>query len=297
MLIARLVICVAAPIAFAAPTGFAPEALAATGSPSHTLAGNRVAARHDARDLLGRVRLPSDATGLSSEPRGDGGWLKPVAALDATTARAEVHAWWRVASSPDAVFAFVEAHPPRGANVVSTGSGSGRGSSAESVTFGWRPVPGVSRLRELAVTVTALRGGAGGVLAQAESDWIVPRSPSERVPAGVHEVDVTSAGLDGSARLARSITSPAKVRHVISRIDALPVVQPGAYGCPNLAPDGARRVTLSFRTRAAGRLLARATYIAYADMLVSGPCNPIDFTVRGRPQVPLTGADLAALDT
>jgi hypothetical protein len=297
MLITRLVIGVAAPVAFGAPMAFAPEALAAAGRPIHTLAGNRLAARHDAKDLLGRVRLPSGAARLSSEPRGDGGWLKPELALDATTARAEVHGWWRVTSGPDAVFAFIQAHPPRGAKVVSTGSGSSPSTSSEFVTFGWRPVAGVLRLRELAVTVTGLPGGATGVLAQAEADWIVPRRPSERVPAGVHEVDVTSAGLDGSAKLTGSITSPAKVRRVIARIDALPVVQPVSYGCPNLSADGARRVSLSFRTRTGARALARATYIAYAGMQVSGPCNPIDFSIRGRPQVPLTGADLATLDT
>jgi hypothetical protein len=76
----------------------------------------------------------------------------------------------------------------------------------------------------------------------------------------------------------------AKVQTIVRWFDALGIVQGGAvYHCPALL--GGSRVTLDFRS-ASRALLARA-------VLPSGrfstECNPIGFSIHGRPQTPLVG--------
>jgi hypothetical protein len=267
---------------------------AAPSKPVPTSASNQRAARLDAAKRLRSLGLPAAATRSPTEPAGDGGWLKPLHALTATTVNADVHAWWLVPGGPDSVLAYIKAHPPAGSKLYTTGSGyNGRsGRTVESLGYIWPAIPAVLGLRELAVSVTSLSGTVTGVLAQAESDWIVPRPPSERVPAGAHEIDVTSAKLDGPTTVSLSLTNAAKVRRIASLIDAMPIVQPATYSCPELTAVGARVMTFKFRARVGGQLLAQATYTDYARLTApSGPCNPIDFSIGGRRQEALIGGE------
>lgn len=262
-------------------------------APDRTSTGNRRAARHDAGLLLSRVQLPAGAVSSPAEPSGDGGHLKPWPAIDATSARVDVHAWWEIPASRDAVLAYVKAHPP--ANAKPAGSGGlyvGGKPIDQTLSFSWPPVRGVLGQRTLVLTIMELADGDAGVLAQAQSDWIVPRPRSEKVPSTVHEVDVASGPLNSSPTLRVSVVSPAAVRRLVSLINELPIVQPAAYSCPALILDGAHAVTLSFRSAAGGRLLARATYVAYPHLAYdSGPCNAIDLTIAGRRRKPLLGGD------
>jgi hypothetical protein len=278
----------------AAAAALAAAVNAAPSQPVSTLASNKRAAQLDANKLLASLQLPAGATRLSAEPSGDGGWLKPLAGLDGTSARSDVHAWWEVPTSPLFVIGYVEAHPPAGATQNATGSGSNgqTGTSEQSVSFSWPAIPGVLRFRALTVTVTSLQGTVTGVLAEAESDWFVPRPAGEQIPAGVHEVDVTSAKLNGPTTLSLSVTNPATVHRIVSLIDAMPVAQPVAIACPALLISGARVITLTFRARAASPVLAKATYTAYRPLTApSGQCTPVHFSIRGRPQDPLIGGE------
>lgn len=270
---------------------------AAPNQPVPTLAGNQRAARQDAPKLLKSLRLPPGATALPAEPSGDGGWLKPLPGLVATTARADVHAWWQLPGSPDSVIAYIEAHAPAGSTLSSSGSGGGgpSGTSEESLSYRWPAIRAVIGSRELAVTVTSLQANVAGVLAQAESEWIVPRPASEQIPAGVNELDVASAKFNGPTTLARSVTNPGEVRAIVSLIDAMPIVQPVAYSCPALMTKGARLLTFGFRGRSGGPLLAQATYVDYPPLTApSGPCSPIGLRIRGRRQDPLIGGNFVA---
>ncbi|MGI8505415.1 MAG: hypothetical protein ACR2MK_01180 [Solirubrobacteraceae bacterium] len=290
----RTALLVGSAIGACAGAAFAGTVSAAPGKPVVTSASNRRAARSDAAKLLRRLRLPVGASVSTTEPAGDGGLLKPLRALVATTARADVHAWWVVPGRPDSLLAYIKAHAPAGAKFYATGSGSGgpSGRTVETLDYSWPAIGGVIGLRELAVSVTSLSSSATGVLAQAESDWIVPRPASERVPAGTHEIDVTSAKLDGPTTASLSVTSAVKVRRIVALIDKMPIVQPGTYSCPGLTNVGARVVRLAFRARVAGKLLARATYVDYPPLTApSGPCNAIDFSVRGHRRAPLIGGD------
>jgi hypothetical protein len=267
---------------------------AAPGKPVRTLAGNRRAARRDAPGLLRALRLPAGAVSAPGEPRGDGGWLRPQQALVATPARADVHTWWRVLGRPDVVLAYVEAHPPSGAKLFTIGSGHNdrTGRTVLNVSYTWPAIPGLVGFRELAISATALSGTVTGVLAQAESDWILPRPPSERVPARTREIDITTAKLAGQTTAALSVTNAAKVRRIVSLINAMPIAQPGLISCPELQVDGARVITIKFQARAGAPPLARATYTDYPPLTApSGRCTPISFSIGGRVQHPLIGGD------
>jgi hypothetical protein len=256
-----------------------------------TATGNERAARRDASLLLSRLALPAGAVRSPTEPSGDGGHLKPLPALDASTARVDVHAWWQVPGGQSDVLAYLKSHPPAGSKLAGSGGLYMGGKPIDqTVSFVWPAVRGVLGQRTLAVTVIALDAGRAGVLAQAQSDWIVLRSSGERVPRAAHEVDVASGPLNRSPTRNTSVVSAATVRRLVSIINGLPIVQPAVYSCPALLLQGARVITLSFRTAAAGRLLARATYIAYPHLAYdSGPCNSIALTIAGRSQKPLVG--------
>lgn len=294
MVSARLLTAVIAGCAVGACAGvaLAGAVSAAPNRPAPTQARNERAARQDATGLLQSLQLPAAATRLAAEPVGDGGALKPMIALTATTARADVHAWWRVPGGPGAALAYLQAHPPAGSTQSGTESGyTGRpGRSIEGVTYTWAPVAGVLGSRELEVSITALAGNATGVFAQAESDWIVPRPAGERIPTGVREVDVTSAKLNGPTTVSLSVTRTGEVRRIVALFDAMPVAQPATYSCPAMMISGARVISFTFRAHAAGPALAQATYTDFPALgAASGPCAPIDFAIRGRTQDALIG--------
>jgi hypothetical protein len=164
--------------------------------------------------------------------------------------------------------------------------------TVSSVTYSWPPLAGVLGLRELQVWVTSLPGHVTGVLAQAESDWIVPRPAGEQIPKGVREVRITSAKLHGRTTVSLTVTNPVEVRRIVALLDGMPIVQPAAYSCPAMLINGARVMTFKFGARLAGPVLAQATYTDYPPLSApSGPCSPVEFAIRGRSQDALIGGD------
>jgi hypothetical protein len=235
---------------------------AAPDRPVPRSASNRRAARRDAELLLSRLRLPSEAVSSPTEPSNDGGHLKPSQSLNVTSARADAHAWWLVPAVTDSVLAYLKANPPAGSKL--DGSESlyvDHKLIDQSLEFDWPPVRGVLGERELSVCVIALPAGRTGVLAQAQSGWIVRRPPSETIPATVDAVDLSSAVLNGPATVALTVTRAAEVRSLVSLLNAMPIVQPAVHSCPALIGNGATVITFSFRAVAGGPLLARATYV------------------------------------
>lgn len=226
-----------------------------------TPAGNRAAARADARVLLGLLRLPAGATASAVEPAGDGGQLAaPAVGPPATRNAVGRHAWWRVPGDPAAVLAYVAAHPPAGSRAVITGPG------VEG--FAWRPRRGVLSTRWLIVHAVALAGGATGVRADAEVVWITPRPRSERIPAGERRLRVTAVGREAV------ITTRHRIDRAAWLLNRLPLAQPGAVNCPlNLGI----RIRLAFRP-------ARAVAV-----VETGGCGYVTLILRGRRRPPLTG--------
>lgn len=259
-----------------------------------TLAANRAAARLDAARLLSRLMLPSGATPSSAEPAGDGGQLRPLPLLIGALKSVTAHGWWTLPGGPDAVVAYIRAHPPAGARLTGTGSGSnGQGQSMRSLDFDWRPVTRTLGVRHLRVTVTALPGGETGLLAESQSQWIVPRPAGERVPRGVRVVDVQAGPRGEPAKIVRTVTGRAEIHRLIALVDSLEIVQPVEMSCPSLTPNAAWEIALTFRARPGGPALARLDYADYPPRLAPGTeCTPVQFTVRGHRGKPLLGGDM-----
>lgn len=271
----------AALIAFAALTGAAHG-----GSP----AGNRRAARTDAARLVAALRLPATAARRATEPAGDHGYLKPTPALEGDRARVTAQVWWQLPGSPAAAIAYVRAHPPRGSRLAGTGtSGNQRtGTSAELIVLQWPPVPGELGSRELTVTATALPGGRTGVLAEAQSDWIVPRPAAEHIPGTTRLVQITSGAPSAPPTVSLAVTDPVRVQQIVAVINRLPIAQPITYACPLLTDP--RVITMTFLAATGGRPLAVARYLDFRPW--SGPsdgCKTVTLTIGGRSWPPLIG--------
>ncbi|HEY6396314.1 MAG TPA: hypothetical protein VIX82_02555, partial [Solirubrobacteraceae bacterium] len=154
-----------------------------------------------------------------------------------------------MASAPDQVLRFVNAHRPAGGSQVV----SGRGDNPEFqfVGFGWPPRPGVLGNRWLLGEVVGLSDGSTGVRADAQVVWIMPRAASERVPAGVRTIDITRGVPQDAPTLSLHVTGRANIRKIIAMINQLPAAQPGAWSCP-AELLGVPAVTFRFLARSDG---------------------------------------------
>lgn len=271
----------------------APSAAAGVGIPKPSpavTAARRRRARTDATTLLGRVRLPAGAKKLSSEPAGDGGMLsRPVSRPAIPTTLVDEHTWWRVPGSAASVLAYTRAHVPRGGRFRESGSqATGRGGMVSGYDgFVWPPVGPLLGSRELLVQVTNLVGGGTGVRVDAQVQWVIPRPVSERIPRGVHEIDVTRAVPGGAPSLEVKVVSLHEIQALVAMVDALGIIQPGAYSCPSQQGD-APIVTFTFRANDEGTVLASASEPASAREPTTS-CDPMTFSIRGHPRTPLLG--------
>jgi hypothetical protein len=284
----------AAPLVLTVLLAVANAALSAPGSghpaTRHTAAANRRVAAREATTLLGRLQLPTGATRIAAEPHGDGGVLShPAFGPPAATTVIARHRWWTVRGTHAAVTAFIRAHRPRGADLLMSGpSIQGPGAPAGQVLgYKWPAVPGVLWSRQLAIAVVDLPGGLTGVRGDGQVQWTIPRAADERIPPGVHELDVTRR-LPGTAPTLRvSVVDLAQIRKVATMIDQLEIVQPEAWSCPAHAVGGPV-VTFTFRARLGGPALAVASESASATE-PTPPCYPMTFSIRGHSRKPLLG--------
>jgi hypothetical protein len=125
------------------------------------------AARRDAQQLLGRLRLPGDVTRIAKPPS----YVSPLVPLanGVTTLGAywaTDAASWTTDARPRRIIDYVEAHEPAGANSENTGSGSNSENDTTSlnVDLGWAPVPKRLYDRTMTVTVVTLRHGPRSIV-------------------------------------------------------------------------------------------------------------------------------------
>lgn len=207
-------------------------------------------------------------------------------------ANAVASAWWQLRSTPSLVMALVKAHPPAGAwqSGTSREENTLTGTSALSVWFQWRAIPNVLGERTVMVTATSLANGETGVLVESQSDWVVLRPWSERIPAAVRRIKFSSVAPRGRSRsVALSVTRPSQVRAIVRLINSLPIAQPAIYFCP--AHTDPRLITITFEA-ASGAPLAVLTYMDFRPWLSrSDGCKTIGLTIGGHPQRPLVGGD------
>ena len=244
-----------------------------------TNASNKRAAERDTAQLLRRVALPSGTVRLARAPQGDGGLLRHADSAPSGLL-VDRHRLWLVRKPLRQMAVFFAEHPPRGGHLSGTGHSSGLNIPAnKSFTFSFRPIPGRISTRQLELTLVALPRHRTGVRADAQDIWMVPRPPTEKVPAAVREIDVRTS------KAHRRVESAAKVRRIVGWFDALPIVQPGGrFGCP---PDTVRRPPMTLRFLSAkGVLLARASV---PGSFAIGSCAPIEFWIGSHQQKPLSG--------
>lgn len=274
-------------------------------SPAARLRANEAAARRDVVQHLRSLRLPSDVTSISTEPR----FARSFTSDAGPGSRYDAHdmAMWSTAASPETIIAYVRAHAPAEATAdPGTGSGgdSRTGVSSLDVQFSWPDVGQELLNRTLTVTVVTPAHGRSVILAQTESSWFVPRSASELVPRGVRAVLITlRLGPSGTGPVVQPsghvqtstylVWRSARVHALVDEFNALPIVQPGAepIACPLiLTGSEASGLTLAFKTGRNGTTLARAEVSAHRGQGWddgAGPCDPIDFWIGARQQTSL----------
>jgi hypothetical protein len=284
-----------------------------------TIAGNRAAAEQEAAALLKTLRLPRSAVHDRVEPSGDDGYLRPSPGFDGDSAHATAYRWWVLPETVAQVIGYLNTHVPPGASEGGTGAGTNvkTGTSDMFVDYAWPSVSAVFGSLRLQVTATALPDGGTGVLAQAQADWTVPRSASEKVPAGVTAVRVrlqrppkwlktflsppirTRPSKPSGSRglgpvLHAVITNQRNVARAIRLVNSLGVVQPILLGCPIEGVPGvpAGSLTVTYSAGPAGPALAQAKVQLLTGVTDSGagPCDPIEFSVRGHVEKALLGA-------
>jgi hypothetical protein len=184
---------------------------------------------------------------------------------------------------------YFDDHPPRGGKPTVSGSqGPIHGRPVLAfVGFSWPSVAKLLTGRQVIVQAVDLAGGGAGVRVDARVEWIIPRPVRERIPRGAHEVDVTRGMPGQSPSLSINVVAPGKIRALAAMVDALGIVQPGFYACPE-SPVDAPVVTFTFRASDGGTVLATASQSAWAREPTTS-CDPMSFSIRGRSQTPLLG--------
>lgn len=266
------------------------------------LQANRAAARRDAGQMLASLRLPAGVSRLARAP----GFARSLAGAGSLNGRyvAGKAAWWSTTADPAGIITYLEQHRPAGSSRLGTGSGgdASTGTSSREALFTW---PDTNRVysRELTVTVVTPRSGASVIVARSQSHWMIPRSPTERVPSGVSRIVITlriGAGPQGLRpplhALSYTVWRPRRVAALVDEFDSLPIVQPGVmYSCPAMLLN---RPTLNLRFAAADAALARAqVYVAPGKNRYAGwnMCDPISFWIAGRAQTALTSHTFVSL--
>jgi hypothetical protein len=269
-------------LAFGAVTAAALTVLLASGpsdAASDSVSRHAVATR-EARRLIAAVRVPR---AVASTPSGSEARSALAGIVRATGPEAVQHsAGWTVPASAASVRAFLDAHPPRGT----------RRAPGSALTFVAVGGPRGLALARVVLTVVATGAHTSAVHARALVRWLVARSPSERVPAGARELEITRGPPGRPPTLVIDVTAPARVARIAALLDRLAPVQPGrVYHCP---AQFAQVPVVSFvfhgraRQTGPGPLLAVASEQADVRSPTTA-CDAMRFTVAGRRRTPLLG--------
>lgn len=232
---------------------------------------NRPVAQRVARTLIERAVLPVGAVRARGRPAGP---LRVPSAWPATPNLVDRHRRWLVPFSMDATAAFLQAHPPRGLQLIGRGYGSQNGHvTSRAVTDAVAsPRPELSSI-ELVFTVAPRSHGRSEVRVDAQAVWQPTRPASERVPAGMHAVTITRS-TDTPPRRARRrvVTTPARVTRLARIINRLPVAVPGTRSCP--AGGVTYRLVFAASPGARPRLIATEDGCSLVAVRVDGRRQP-----------------------
>jgi hypothetical protein len=226
---------------------------------SASTSAHRQAAIRDAKQLLAGVVAPPGAVVNSSSSGVGPHTLLLSTALNSAVQRRS----WTVPEDSSTVLSFVTAHLPSGSKVESTGSGGPQ--PMQSVTRAWPSIPGVLGIRWLQIQVTSTGSNQTLLSAMAQSQWIIDRSASQRIPADVQAITVTSAMPRKPPFLSQTVTNHQHVRTLIELFNSLPLVQPAVTSCPE-EPTDQPIVTITFKDATAGQPAAHARVSSAANI-------------------------------
>jgi hypothetical protein len=88
-----------------------------------------------------------------------------------------------------------------------------------------------------------------------------------------------------------TVTRRGQVGSIVALLNRLPIVQPGATGCPALI-DG-KTITMTLSARSSGPALAGLQFVDYRPWQAasSTECAPVQLSVAGRQRPALDGGD------
>jgi hypothetical protein len=254
-------------------------------------ASNRRFAHEDVESLIGILELPRRARLVAKVPRSAPvRFRNELPGTRSMPGFAVTHRIWVVYEPLARVLRFVQAHAHPRPRPEARFRGSNNGLRLHAVgSYEFPPVPGRSWERWLTVDMVALAGGGTAVIAQAGNAWIhTPRTVL--LPRAVKRIDIVSRLGDGAPNVLVHVRKRSDVRWIAVLVNGLGLSNAEHVACLQVLRGGPA-VTLRFRA-ASGQVLARATVLDTLGAGRSGPCNPLQLTVRGRGAVPLIGADL-----
>jgi hypothetical protein len=237
-------------------------------------ASNRDAATRDAAGALTLLRLPEGAVRVDQNPAADPRYLDRPFSAPASPNLTTQTEFWRVPGKPWDLFAWLKKHPPEGTRIAVSGSGGNRdGLQFWGVSFERPPIREVMQTRQLAISLAKANDGNTALRADGLAIWIVPRPPSEQIPAGAERVRVTITGLGSTAVTRFAVSNPKQIALITRALNRLPLVQPGVLLCPLSRGVHAR---LTFRG-------SDGSVLADADASLDG-CPSVDLALRGEKQ-------------
>lgn len=122
------------------------------------------------------------------------------------------------------------------------GSGSGPDADVSQIRY-WPPVRGVLNGRWLQIEAYS-HGAHTYLTARTQSQWVVTREASERIPSSVTKVTIIVTDASGHRVHQLTVTKPRIVQEVVGLYNSLGAIQPATImGCP---PEPARVLTLRF---------------------------------------------------
>ncbi len=254
-------------------------------------AANRRFARRDVQALLRIVVLPPEARLVLKVPKS-----APTRFRDDVTGTrflpgiAVARRIWIVHEPLEKVRRYIQAHAHSRPRPEVPFREAGNGIGAHPVqSIGFQAKPGHSWDRWLNLEMTALTGGGTVVVVQAGDAWVHTPPRSEIIPGATRRIDITSRYGNLRPNVIVHVRNRFDIAWIVARANGLGLANAEHVMCAGLF--GGPTVTLRFST-ADGRVLARARVADSLGSGISGPCNPVSLTIRGRMAPPLIGMDI-----
>jgi hypothetical protein len=278
--------CVALLISGCATTGSSGPAGSQSASPHPVTAASAAAATPEQQAKLAVQALlrafvpPPGAKRLAGAPASAQGRLGSVGSY-VSGDEAQQTTWWLAPGAAQALLGWEGAHLPRPFTSSFSSSGGGPGSQGWAYTQAYaRPSSGGLTHQYLIVSVTDVPGGQVAIRVDADAAWQPVRPVTEKVPARAKVVTITL--LSDMAMHGKplpppaTITNPAITVRIAALINNLKVsTAPKDAPCPEQLSE----LELTFRAIPGGPALAVAQG--------PGGCSVMEFTVAGKPQLPL----------